>query len=373
MKATKLTCMVCALAALFLMSCNKEKDQTTAKCNFATPEWQSDGDERVFIDFSQYRQYWNRYDEVMVYNFDYRIAANSVFDVYRTNAAAEGQPNASFEGNVGEKKDGFFTFYPANMMGCYDGAEPGFYAENREEITIPHEQTFTTFAKNSKYSTTPFVSTIDPDAVVMYYQPESLETFTFQYLFGMLDFCLKGDDGLVVDHLEIIDNTHDLVGTYSFILPNLNRDRINQWINLVKTDQLYSVEYQHLLVDYVYNYGPGGLSLYVSYPDHSRMLTLNCYPNHPELRTLADVNQAVHLYVGIRPGALDQGFSLKIYFEGDQAVYVTHYQQPNPVKCSKPGVIRTIEPPFLTPENYTGVGQPYSYGEWGTWADVEAM
>ena len=311
----------------------------------------------------------------MVYNLDLENPSNDVFDVFRTDGSAQGKPNAIFDGSVGPKKDQYITFYPAQLMGCYDGAEPEFYAEHREEFTIPYDQRFTTFrndvSKRTR-SSSPYVSTIDPNGVVMFNSPESLNTFMFQYIFGMLRFKLKGDAGLVVDHLEIIDNVHHLVGTYSFILPNLDMDRINQWINLIKTGQTNTEEYAQLMENYVYSLDPDGLGLNALYPDHSRMLTLNCV-EHPELRTLADVERPINLYLGIRPGALDQGFKLKIYFDNGEAVYVTHYLQPNPVKCSKPGIIRTIEPPFLTPENYTGVGAPYSFGGWGTWADVEAM
>lgn len=370
MKVTKFACMVCALGALFLVSsCNKQKEETTT-FNITTPEWQSDDDTRVYIDFTLYRQYWNKFDEVMVYNLDFENAGNSVFDVFRTGASAEGKVSASFNGSVGAVKDGYFTFYPAQMAGCVDGAEPAFNEENREEFTVPAEQNFTTFKKNGQY-----YATIDPNSVAMCHNPETLRAFTFQYIFGMLDFSLKGDEGMVVERIELIDNAFNLSGTTSLLIPNVDTDKLSQLINFIKNDQTTTPEFANLMMTYVMNQNAaeGGLGWDPSsYTDHTNTLTLNCV-DHPEIRTLADVNKSIHFYMGIRPGALGEGFGLKIYFQGDQAVYVTHYLNRNPAKCSKPGMIRTIEPPFLNPANYTGIDEPYSYGVWGDWAEIEAM
>jgi len=370
MKVTKFACMACALGVLLLSisSCNKEKDQTTT-FNISTPEWQSDEDERVYIDFTLYRQYWNAFDQVMVYNLDFDNPGNSVCDVFSTGASAEGKPGASFTGSVGAKKDGYFTFYPASMAGCHEGALDMFNDQNRDEFEVPALQNLTSFTKNGIQ-----VSTIDPMAVVMAHNPSSLKSFTFQYIFGMLKLSLAGDNGLVIDRIELVDNFHNLAGKVSVKLDNVDTQQLEQLINFVKTDQTDSPEFANLMMNYVLNPN-GGLGYDNNYPGHTNTLTLNCSNvNHPELRTLLGENQQlITMYLGIRPGALDKGFALKIYFEGDEAVYISQFMGSNPLKCSKPGKIRVIEPAFLTPSNYTGIGQPLSYGVWGDWVTIENM
>jgi len=69
----------------------------------------------------------------------------------------------------------------------------------------------------------------------------------------------------------------------------------------------------------------------------------------------------------VRPGALNQGFKLKVYFEGDQAVYINDWYEVNdPNACIKPAVIKAYYPhAIVNDSNYEGT--------WGTWDEVAAM
>lgn len=357
MKVIRLACMVCALGAMFLTvsSCKKQNDQTTF--NLGISEWQSEDDERMYIDFQTHKPKWNGMDEVMVYNLDFEDGENSVFDVYRTNAAAEGQDRASFVGSVGPVKDGYFTFYPAQITGSYDG--DAMNVDNRESFHVDPVQHLTIFKKGNNW-----LNTIDPLGFAVAHNPTNLTTFDFRHIFGMLRLAFRGEENWVIDHVEIIDNRHNLSGDISLKLPRVDTEELTTLINYLKNSQLE--EFANLYQSYAIE----DLGFEVTQNQYlGRMLTLDC-SSHPEQCTFQD-GFARDMYLGIRPGALTDGFKLKVYFQGDIAVYVKQFIEPNYAKCSKPGVIRTINPTFFSEELYNG--EPNAPGVFGSWAEVEAM
>jgi hypothetical protein len=358
MKMTKFACLALAMgvAVFTTTSCKKSNDQTTMTVIMG--EWEEDDDTRMYIDFDNGRAYWNGDDEVMVYNLKIdNSTKSSVYSVYKADASAEGKHTAHFTGpNVGPKKDLYFTFYPAQIAAHSHGG--ALDENNRETFIVPAVQYLTTYQKNGATK-----NTLDPMALVQAKNPESLQNVQFENIFGTLRIGLVGDEGRRVDHIEVIDNEHNLTGTISLKLHAVNTQNLNTLLGYFRANQMvqFAQYYQQWII--------GDLGYNNNFDDHTKMVTLDC--SVEPTQSVFQPNYALEVYFGLRPGALADGFKVKIYLDNDEAYYIDYPANHN--KCIRPGVIRTIRPVYLTPENYRGTDEIDSYGWCGTWAEIAAM
>ena len=258
-----------------------------------------------------------------------------------TNATGGGfgVEHAKFTGpSVGRLKDSYYIFYPTTIA-KYEAEFPN--ADNREKFTIPTEQHLGTYIDQygEEYHT------VDRNAIVQAYKRTSLRSFQLENIFGVARFYLKGSTSLKIDHAELIDNEHNITGTVSLKIPAVSTDSLNK------------------LMGY---YAAGDATNFAAYWASYEMITLNCRINGEPLPMVGPLNY-VSLFFGVRPGALNQGFKLKVYFEGDQAVYINDWYEVNdPNECIKPAVIKAYYPhAIVNDDNYATT--------WGSWADVEAM
>ena len=357
MKVTRLSCMLFIMGAMVMASSCK-KQETTETIDVTAAKWQTEDDSRIYIDFTAQHVFWDDGDQVNVYNVDFNNGLNSVCKVF-TNATGGGfgVEHAKFTGpSVGRLKDSYYIFYPT-ILTKHDGLTFTFpNADNREKFTIPTEQHLGTYIDQygEEYHT------VDRNAIVQAYKGTSLRSFQLQNIFGVARFYLKGSTSLKIDHAELIDNEHNITGTVSLKIPAVSIDSLNKLMGYYASGD--ATNFAAYWASYVIN----DLGYYTNYPDHGKMITLNCRINDEPLPMFGPMNY-VSLFFGVRPGALNQGFKLKVYFEGDQAVYINDWYEVNdPNECIKPAVIKAYYPhAIVNDSNYEGT--------WGTWAEVEAM
>ncbi len=354
MKVTRLSCMLFIMGAMVMASSCK-KQETTETIDVTAAKWQTEDDSRIYIDFTAQHVFWDDGDQVNVYNVDFNNGMNSVCKVF-TNATGGGfgVEHAKFTGpSVGRLKDSYYIFYPTTIA-KYEAEFPN--ADNREKFTIPTEQHLGTYIDQygEEYHT------VDRNAIVQAYKGTSLRSFQLENIFGVARFYLKGSTSLKIDHAELIDNEHNITGTVSLKIPAVSTDSLNKLMGYYAAGD--ATNFAAYWASYVIN----DLGFYTNYDDHGKMITLNCRINGEPLPMVGPLNY-VSLFFGVRPGALNQGFKLKVYFEGDQAVYINDWYEVNdPNECIKPAVIKAYYPhAIVNDSNYEGT--------WGTWAEVEAM
>lgn len=355
MKVTKLTCMLFIMGAMVMASSCK-KQETTESINVISAQWQTEDNSRIYIDFAEQHVFWDEGDQINVYNLDYANGLNSVCNVFTNRTGGGfGVDHANFSGpSVGRLKDSYFIFYPTRIAQHGDGIP--FDVDNRETFTIPTQQDLNTYINEEGMQR----YTVDRNAIVQAYKGTSLRNFQLSNIFGVARFYIKGSENLAIDHAELIDNEYNLTGTVSLKLPAVSVDSLNKLMGFYAGGD--ATNFAQYFESYVIN----ELGYYTNYPNHTKMLTLNCRINNEALPLLGAENYR-SIFFGVRPGALNQGFKLKVYFDDGQAVYIDDWYNVNdPNECIKPAVIKAYYPTKIVRQN----NYPNT---WGTWAEVEAM
>lgn len=355
MKVTRLSCMLFIMGAMVMASSCK-KQETTETIDVTAAKWQTEDDSRIYIDFAAQHVFWDDGDQINVYNVDFNNGLNSVCQVF-TNATGGGYgvEHAKFTGpSVGRLKDSYYIFYPTTIA-KYEAEFPN--ADNREKFTIPDEQDLNTYINEEGGES----YTVDRNAIVQAYKGTTLRNFQLQNIFGVARFYIKGSNNLKIDHVELIDNEHNITGTVSLKIPAVSTDSLNKLMGYYASGD--ATNFAAYWASYVIN----DLGYYTNYPDHGKKITLNCRINGEALPLLGAENYR-SIFFGVRPGALNQGFKLKIYFEGgDKAVYIDDWYEVNdPNECIKPAVIKAYYPTKIVSQN----NYPTT---WGSWEDVAAM
>lgn len=342
-----------------VMASSCKKQETTESINVTSAKWQTEDATRIYIDFEKEHTFWDAGDQINVYNLDFNNGLNSVSSVF-TNATGGGIDHATFSGpTVGRLKSSYFIFYPTLI--AQHGVGDHFEADNREFFTVPATQYLNVYLDSDSLEGI----TVDRNAIVQAYKGTTLRNFQLKNIFGVARFYLKGSTTLKIDHVELIDNAYNLTGKVSLKLPAVSTDSLNKLMGYYAAGD--AANYAAYFASYVIN----DLGYCANYtgpndPPYTKMLTLDCVRNGQGLTMLGHTNY-LSLFFGVRPGALNQGFKLKIYFEGDQAVYIDDWYEVNdPNQCIKPAVIKAYYPHAI-------VSQANYPNTWGSWADVEAM
>ena len=317
----RMVCMICIAGAMAsLMSSCKKNNEDSASLMVSLPEMiVEDGqEERAYIDFTNGGVFkWNANDAIMVYNLDFEDGTQSVKQVYTTDASAEGQTLTRFRGTpVGDKKDGFFYFYPADRAigGALD-------VDNRETFSISNTQTYTLDGNGNP--------TVDPNSLSLACAVNEIsDNFTMQHIFGVLRLKLKGTK--TVDHIVIRDNKITLSGTASLKLHKVDTDKLNQIMDAYSQGD----ENIPLMTEYLQQLGweTNGTG---------KQLTLDC--SNVQGVQLSSNTQTV-FYISVRPGALIKGFYIDVHFTDGSMVTIENYKNPKSSYCIKPGVIKGFAP-----------------------------
>ena len=157
------------------------------------------------------------------------------------------------------------------------------------------------------------------------------DQFALKHIFGALKLWLTGSQNDKVTKIEVIDNRYNLSGNVTMKLHEVTMDK-----------------FQSIQTSFVGTEDPdnnwGFLTLWSEYKDQlgysaegeGKVMTLNC----PEPVAL-DPEEMTLFPIGLRPGALKYGYTLKVYVEGQNDPYEFTYGNCGQ-KCIRPGVNKNI-------------------------------
>lgn len=323
-KTNKLFLTMCVAGSFALLFGSCKKNEDTQKVTINLPAFEEEVDGRAYIDFANGNKFmWNANDQILIYNLDNLETGNtSEKALYATDAAAEGRQLATFSYESGDpitaKKYGYFVFYPAAK------AEAALLEGNYQTFTVPAEQTYTI-----DNGGTP---TLDAAGMALACDLADLtDQFALKHIFGALKLWLTGSQNDKVTKIEVIDNRYNLSGNVTMKLHEVTMD-----------------QFQSIQTSFVGTEDPdnnwGFLTLWSEYKDQlgysaegeGKVMTLNC----PEPVAL-DPEEMTLFPIGLRPGALKYGYTLKVYVEGQNDPYEFTYGNCGQ-KCIRPGVNKNI-------------------------------
>lgn len=350
-KTYRMFCMMGMAAVLAFMSssCKKNNEQN-GEITLMVPEFEEvmgDPSEagRAYIDFTDGNKFkWNEYDEVMVYNIDATEGTNTKKAIYRSKANAEDKETAKFYfdngDQMGTKIDHFFVFYPTckivNGIAHLD-------KDNFETFDVPTHQDYTLESRPTASGATIEFPTLDHESMAMACEVEKLtQAFRLKHVFGAMRIRLFGVEGTMVDSIEIIENNpavlNNLTGTVSLKLHKVEMDEFTGLQNNYNLATLNDGTFLDAWNTYRTELG-------YSANGTGNMLTLNCHttarPNGVALNTLSETN----FYLSMRPGALINGFTMKVYYNGlTEPKIIDKYNHQQDSFCIRAGICTSFAP-----------------------------
>lgn len=322
-------CMVGGFAVLF-GSCKKNEEKVTATINL--PAFEEEVDGRAYIDFDNGNKFkWNANDQVVIYNLDDQDGTQSEKAIYQTTSNANGQATSTFSYLSGDeitaKKYGYFVFYPVSKV-----SENPLNELNYETFTVSDTQV---------YSKVGEASTVDSEGMAMAIDIPSLSgTFTMKHIFGVLKLKISGEG--TVNRIEVIDERFNLSGTVSMKLHEVSMDRFTSLQNtFIQNDDPYNVD------AFVNAWEEYKSDLSYSATGDNKMMTLDI-SNGIGLNGDTPTN----FFIGLRPGALKYGFTVKVYLTGENEPRVFDYTGNNNLHYGiKAGVIKSLAISLFQPTN----------------------
>lgn len=347
-KTYRMLCMMGMAAVLAFMSSSCKKNEQNSEITIMVPAFEEvmgDPSEasRAYIDFTDQNKFkWNAYDEVMVYNIDATEGTNTKKAIYRAKANAEDKETTKlyfYDGTQpGTKMDHFFIFYPTCKI---VNGTAGLDKDNFETFEAPAIQNYTLESRTNDAGVTIEFPTLDHESMAMACEVNKLtQAFTLKHIFGAMRIRLFGVEGTMVDKIEVIDNDFQLTGTVAMKLHEVNMETF-QGLGSLESYNLANLANGTFLEAWnTYRTQLG----YFPQPT-GKTLTLNCItaerPNGVELNTLAETN----FYLSLRPGALINGFTIKVYYNGNaEPQVITKYNTPNDNYCIRAGVCTSFAP-----------------------------
>lgn len=339
MKKMRILCVsVLALGLAFIAtSCKKDKETTTF--TVSTCALEEEDDTRVYLDFGdRNRMKWSANDAIMIYNLVPGDGNAAIVQEFHTDEAAEGQVTANFVGpNVGapQTDNGYFFFYPAGMTTA-DVDE-----ENRATFTVGDTQHYTEL-DNSKGLR---ITTIEPGTMAQATQSPNLN-FTMQNIFGIARIYMTGNK--TVCKVELEDSHLNLTGSAEVCLPNVDPAVLQSYVLDYKAGNISYLDcYQYAVEELLYMPHPTG-----------RMVTMDCaYTYNGEQYEGVQLTNpdAKSFMFCLRPGALSQGFTVRVYFTDHTGSIIDMYadteDMENPRKfCIVPNKIQAIK--FVDAEGF---------------------
>lgn len=287
-------CMLGGFAVLF-GSCKKNEEVDSATVGL--PAFEEEVDGRAYIDYSNGNKFkWNANDQIMVYNLDKDNGTNSEKAVYQTTANAEGQTSARFTYASGDqlsaKKYGYFVFYPVDKV----DPDAELNELNYETFSVPATQNYTKVGD---------VVTLDPAGMAMAIDINSLSTtFSMKHIFGVLKLKVTGYG--TVTGIEVEDARYNLSGTVGMKLHEVKMSTFNllQQSFIATDDPDNEVAFYGAWAEYkeLLSYTANGTG---------KTMTLVC----PEEGVALNGDTETNFFIGLRPGALKYGFTVRVYVD----------------------------------------------------------
>lgn len=293
----KYSMILCAVAFVALMatSCKKEKQAASFQIQF--PQFTEESDERLYVNFDGGNNtYWQDDDRLMIYNISVTNPANSVCQEFVNGAANQiiGDFTPAEGDGVGAVKDGgYYAFYPCAVVDGLKDLEGNSNNDNRETFTFSDTQEYTLV--NGK-------ATVDPNSIYFVGHINSGDEFTFKHVGGILRLYISGSKK--VQSIVVEDAAYNLTGRLSLKLHEVNTTDLQTLIDLYVAAGGNPWENPAYLNQWESISALG----YMSEPE-GKTVTLNCGEDGVQL---LDAEQS--FYIGLRPGALKQGFKLTVHY-----------------------------------------------------------
>ena len=310
--------LVAGSFAMLLGSC--KKNETEAEVVIGLPDYEEEVGDRAYIDVDGHFK-WNANDQVAIYNL--AMDGEGEKAIYETTAAAEGKTSARFHYVSGQRLSakmdaGYFVFYPVEKV------QENLQAGNYQTFEVEDQQDYTVVAD---------AATIDPKGMGMACTLNKLGgSFKLKHIFGALKLQLKGTGK--VTRIEVIDEQFNLCGAVSMKLHEVNMETFSDLqADFIADPDPYA--------------NPTWVSAWEAYKqtlDYSidnpagKMMTLNC--DNVQLNN----SQYTNFLIGLRPGALKYGFTVKVYRQGSADPVVLDYTGANnPHYGIKAGIIKKFQ------------------------------
>lgn len=281
------------MVALVATSCKKKEEETSFNINVGETYGfevgpSLDGSKAYFDPNDGYRFKWNQGDRVLIYNLadDYQQSEVGEFMATQNGASSAFTPIT----NVGSPKNiGYRVFYNAG------NAEQTIEAGNRVTFHVPTTQTY-----KPEYLA-------DNNAMVMActaieYQGH-VGIFNMEHIFGYLNVAIynkTGENSKQVSSIEVTDAQWNLTGDLELQISEVEASDFTALMNLCESTNAgpaYLTALTNLVNKIGYNATPVG-----------KTVTMNC--NNFNLPN----NQYQYFLISLRPGALYQGFTVKINY-----------------------------------------------------------
>ena len=339
MRKNRILLVACALAAFAFLTTSCKKNEEKASAIVSTSALEADDEDRVYLDFGdRNRMKWNGGDKIKVYNFNLDAPRKTEVVEWEAGPEAEGEAIAYFEGpcvSHPQSPAGYHFIYPAEMVNGSNSLD------NSTTFTIGDTQQYTELVNKNGYR----ITTIQPGAMLQWAQSENKD-FTMQNLFGIARVYMTGSK--TVAKVEIIDSYLALTGTAEISLPNFDYGVFQTLFNDYKQGNIAYIDCFEYAYDN-FNYRP--------HPTGNKV-TLNCaYTFNGESFDGVKLTNpdAKSFMFCLRPGALSQGFTVKVYFTDHTGRIIDMYANtdnlPNPRKyCIVPGRIQAIK--FLDADGF---------------------
>lgn len=321
-KTNRLFFTMCLAAGLACVMGSCKKNEEVASVTIDVPGYEEEVEGRAYIDINDGCKFkWNANDQVAIYNLG--LQGGSEKAIYQAGANAQGQTVTRFTYASGDqlsaKKYGYFVFYPVDKVN-----DDVLDERNYQTFNVPAEQTYTTTPSG--------VATVDPKGMAMACDLSSLTgTFTLKHIFGVLKLRLTGTG--TVTKIEVEDAKFGLNGTVGMKLHEVNMNTFTSLQNMyINSQDPFEND------NFVSAWDEYRTTLGYTAQSGSNVMTLNC-PNGVQLSQ----NAETPFYIGLRPGALKYGFTLKIYRAGqDEPTTVVYTAQAFNYYGIKAGVIKNL-------------------------------
>lgn len=339
MKTTyKLFCTVCMAGVLAFLASSCKKNEQKGSIEVVLPQFEEVAGEpseidRAYIDYATGNFYWNANDSIMFYNID-NEGNNTQKAIFTCDETAEGTLRTEFTYASGQDivgvNDHFFAFYPVKRI--VNGLQK-LNKENREYFNTTRRQNYTvdTYGK----------PTIDPRAMALACETTGPEgVIQFKHIFGICRLRLLGD--AVVDSIQLVDSHWTLTGKVSMRLHEVQMNKFQALMNN------YSLQ-----TDLQSGLNPSFVAAWKEYADglgymanrEGNILTLNCHSADAPAGIKLNTSSVTEFFFSVRPGALIEGFQIKVYHDGKTTPKViTKYDHPQNSYVIKPGQLKGFAP-----------------------------
>lgn len=345
---------MCALGVFSMLStsCKKTEEKDAGK-NFSytiLAMEDEDFDGRVFID-PWNQPAWQQSDVVRIYNIDEEDFMNSVSGIFYATSE-DGATITDLTGNqpVGEMMTCYMAYYPGDQDHVTGVLEAG----NKETFTLDATQT-------AQVDQVYYGLNIDRKALAMASRIEEGSHFPFKAIAGIARLKLRqagmvqnADGAMVgkytVDKIELTDNQWTLNGKLALDLTALNEQDIRTWTDYYKANGIDAN-----LAAYAASVG------YEVIESGTKTITLDC-TEVPEEYRIPGPSVACYFYFGLRPFALGEGLTFKVYahetITGEQVTWtINNWSEARPDRayCVEPNRIKNftyVLPVDMTPEAF---------------------